>query len=57
MRDEGFRLFVCKLDHRRQPDRRWHDDIGYPEDRDEGQRRLQGEVHPDLAAENVAGGD
>ena len=29
----------------------WRMDIGYPEDRDEAERRLQGEVDPELAAE------
>lgn len=28
----------------------WRNDIGYPEDRDEAERRLQGEVDSDLAA-------
>ena len=31
----------------------WRNDIGYPEDRDEAEKRLQGEINPDLAAENV----
>jgi glucose-1-phosphate thymidylyltransferase len=32
----------------------WRLDIGYPEDRDEAERRLQGEVDPELAAEAVS---
>ena len=31
----------------------WRNDIGYPEDRDEAERRLQGEVDSELAAESI----
>jgi len=31
----------------------WRNDIGYPEDRDQAEKRLQGEVDPELAAENI----
>ena len=32
----------------------WRNDIGYPEDRDEAEERLQGTVDSELAAENLA---
>ncbi|GGN91951.1 hypothetical protein GCM10009030_15600 [Haloarcula pellucida] len=32
----------------------WRNDIGYLEDRDEAERRLEGEVDPELVAENIA---
>jgi len=31
----------------------WRNDIGYPEDRDEAEKRLQGEVDPSLAADAI----
>ena len=31
----------------------WRNDIGYPEDRDEAEQRLQGEIDPELAADAI----